>query len=402
MNRLEQILARLTEIRSALAGTGPVDVAALQTEVNDLNTERTQIEQRNALLAGLQLPGASSIPQPGAAGAGAAAAVEDRFATMEYRSAFMEFAKTGVMPAAFTGQEFRANAVTNTTDASAVVPTTILNEVIKKMEVRGSIFAGVRKLNIQGGVEVPILTLKPKATWIGENQVSDRQKVGMNQNVSFSYYGLECRVAISLLTSVVTLAMFEAQISDLIAEAMLIALEAAILRGTGTGQPLGLLVDTRVPAANKVDLTEAEAGTWAAWKKEVFAKIPLAYRSGGSFFMAAGTFETYIDGMTDQQGQPIGRVNAGITEGPQERFAGKPVQLVEDDVIAPFDAAAAGDVIAVFARLSDYAINSNLQLQMFRWFDHETNQWVDKAILIADGKILDPNGVIIIRKAATV
>lgn len=117
--------------------------------------------------------------------------------------------------------------------------------------------------------------------------------------------------------------------------------------------------------------------------------------------MAAGTFETYIDGMTDANGQPIGRVDHGITEGPQERFSGREVILVEDDVIAPYDAAAAGDVIAVFCKLTDYAINSNMQLQMFRWLDHDTNQWVDKAILIADGKILDPNGVIIIKRAAT-
>jgi hypothetical protein len=37
---------------------------------------------------------------------------------------------------------------------------------------------------------------------------------------------------------------------------------------------------------------------------------------------------------------------------------------------------------------------------MYRWLDHDTNQWVDKAILVADGKILDPNGVLIIKKGA--
>jgi hypothetical protein len=41
-----------------------------------------------------------------------------------------------------------------------------------------------------------------------------------------------------------------------------------------------------------------------------------------------------------------------------------------------------------------------MQLAMYRWLDHDTNQWVDKALLIADGKILDPNGVMIIKKGA--
>ena len=39
-----------------------------------------------------------------------------------------------------------------------------------------------------------------------------------------------------------------------------------------------------------------------------------------------------------------------------------------------------------------------MQLTMFRYLDHDTNQWVDKALLIADGKILDPNGFVIVKK----
>ena len=49
MNRFEEINARLTEIRSILDGDlTNVDVAALQAEVNALNEERTQLEQRAA------------------------------------------------------------------------------------------------------------------------------------------------------------------------------------------------------------------------------------------------------------------------------------------------------------------------------------------------------------------
>jgi hypothetical protein len=41
-----------------------------------------------------------------------------------------------------------------------------------------------------------------------------------------------------------------------------------------------------------------------------------------------------------------------------------------------------------------------MQMQMFRWLDQDKNQWVDKAILIADGKLIDANGVLIIKKGA--
>ena len=62
--------------------------------------------------------------------------------------------------------------------------------------------------------------------------------------------------------------------------------------------------------------------------------------------------------------------------------------------------AKAGDVVAVYANLNNYGWNSNMTMTLFRYFDHDTNEWVDKAILIADGKLIDPNGVVIVKKGA--
>lgn len=317
----------------------------------------------------------------------------DPFGTLEYRTAFMDYCKTGNMT-----PELRANAMTTTGDVAAVIPTTILNEVIKKITVYGQIYSRVRKLSIKGGVSVPILSLKPVATWIGENEVSDKQKTQAKNSVTFSYFGLECRVSTSLLADTVTLAGFENIIIDLIVEAMVIAIETAIIKGDGNNKALGITVDGRVPSKQVVTLTADQIKEWAAWKQKVFAKMPLAYKAGASFFMASGTFEGYIDGMVDNNGQPIGRVNYGITDGVQERFGGKDVIQVEDDIIANYDDAAVGDVIAIYGNLNNYAINSNMQMSMYRYFDHNSNEFVDKAILIMDGRMLDPNGVVIVKK----
>lgn len=320
---------------------------------------------------------------------------EDRFGTLEYRNAFMKFATTGQIT-----PELRADAMTTTGDVSAVIPSTILNEVIRKVTEYGQIFNRVRKLNIKGGLTIPILSLKPVATWIGESTPSDKQKVQANTNISFSYYGLECKVSTSLLSDTVTLAGFESTITDLIVEAMVIGLDTAIIKGDGAGKALGITKDNRVPATQIVTLSSADFADWSAWKKKIFAKMPLKYKAGASFFMASGTFEGYIDGMVDANGQPIGRMNYGIIDGPQERFGGKEVILVEDDIVANYDDAAVGDVVAVFCNLKNYGLNSNMQMTMFRYFDHDTNEWVDKAILVCDGKLIDPNGVVIVKKGA--
>lgn len=320
----------------------------------------------------------------------------DPYASMEYREAFKRYVTTGERT-----PELRLDAQTTTTEAAAVIPTTILNEIIQKLKEYGQIFARVRKTSIKGGVQVPILSIKPTATWINETTVSDRKNVNASTNVSFTYFGLECKIATSLLADSVTLEGFESTVVDVVTEAMVIALETAIVKGAGSTQPLGITADTsRIPAAQIVTLASADFADWGEWKKQVFAKMPIRYKAGAVWLMAGGTFEGYIDGMTDANGQPVGRINYGITEGPQERFSGKPVIQVEDDIIANYDDASTGDVVAILCRLGDYCINSNMQMTMYRYLDHDTNQYVDKAILIADGKLLDPNGVVIVKKGA--
>ena len=321
---------------------------------------------------------------------GAPAANVDRYDTEEYRTAFMNFVCRGVVIPA----ELRATTLT--TDVSAAIPTTYLNEIVKELKGYGNIYAAVRKLNVQGGVEIPIADIKPVATWIGDT-ASEAQKLTANESVSFKYFGLECKIAQSLLVSVTTLEAFQELFVTLATEAIAQALDIAIISGTGTTQPTGVTVDKRVPAANVVTLTEEEFTSWAGWKKKVFGKMKKKYRTG-NFYMSQGTFDGYIDGMVDQNGQPIGRVNYGIDGEEKYRFGGKNVETVEDDVIKAYDDASAGDIVAVFFNPSDYGINSNLEMKTVKWIDNDTNEVKTKVILVCDGKLIDAHGVIIVKK----
>ena len=318
---------------------------------------------------------------------------EDVFGTEEYERAFMNYVQHN---AAIPEKFVNTNAKSTTSDISALIPTTLVKEIIREMKSYGNLYAKVRKLNIQGGVEIPILSLKPTASWVGEG-ASEDQKVQANTKLSFNYYGLECKIATTLLAYVVTLEEFKNEFIRLAVEAMAAAIDIAIINGTGSSQPLGITKDTRVPSGNTITLTEEEISSWATWKKKVFAKMKKAYRKG-DFIMAQGTFDAYIDGMVDTTGQPIARVNYGIDGGEKYRFGGKEVETVEDDVIANFDDAAKGDVIAVFADLSNYGINSNMEMRTIRWSDHDGNLEKQKVQMIVDGKLIDPNGVLIIKK----
>jgi len=396
---LRQLLADLASRQQeaqALQSKEGVTEQELNSKLAEIKTLKAKIEMQKSMDEGKTFDenGVEVTAQPQARGR----APQDRYSTLEYRQAFMDYVRTGQSSPQL---EFKSlDAVTTTTDAGAVIPSTILQEVIKKVESYGQLFAAVRKLAIKGGVSVPILSLKPTATWIGETTPSDRKKVDLSTNITFNYYGLECKIGTSLLADAVTIDQFESIMVDLLGEAMVKALDLAIVSGLGTSSPLGITKDTRVPAAQIVTLSSSDFQDWSAWKKKVFAKMPLSYKAGASFLMASGTWEGYIDGMVDANGQPIGRTNYGITDGIQERFGGKSVIQVEDDVIAPYDDAANGDVVAIYCNLKNYAINSNMSMTVWRYLDHDTNQYIDKAILIADGKLIDPYGVVIIKKGA--
>lgn len=318
---------------------------------------------------------------------------EDPRDTKAYRKAFMNFVcRNTPIPA-----ELRE--ATKTTDAGAVIPTTILKEIIQKLDSYGNVYALVRKLNVQGGVAIPILSLKPEATWVGEG-ASDSKKLEAKTSITFSYFGVECKIAQTLLANVTTLDAFQQLFVPLATEAIVKAVEIAIFNGNGTTQPLGITKDTRVPEGNVIEITPEEFTTWDGWHKAVKAKMKKAYRNG-VFFMNQATFDGYIDGMVDKNGQPVGRTNYGINGEETYRFMGKAVETVEDECIASYDDAEEGDVIAIFMKPTDYAINSNMQMTTVKWTDHDTNELKNKCILICDGKLVDANGVLIIKKGAT-
>lgn len=313
---------------------------------------------------------------------------EDPSDTVEYRTAFMNFICRNVPISA----ELRE--ATNTVDASAVIPKTIVNEIVKKLESYGNIFAKVRKLNVQGGVSIPILDLKPTAKWIDETTASEDQKLKANSSITFSYFGVECKLAQSLLVNITTLDVFQNEFINLATEAIVKAVEIAIFNGTGTNQPLGILKDSRVK--NIVTLSTVDFGTWEGWHN-VKGKIKKAYRNG-CFIMNQSTFDGNIDGMVDKNGQPIARVNYGIDGEEKYRFMGKEVETVEDDILPAYEDAKTGDVVAVFINLSDYAINTNMDMTATKWVDNDTNKIKNKVMMIIDGKLIDTNGVVLIKK----
>ena len=401
--------ARANELRRLIQAATTAD------EVRNYGNELTTVENelREAKVQLQQFEARNTMGEPSANGFNPSATVatvqmnqrkstEEKFGTMEYRMAFKKYVQTGeAIP-----HELRAGGDTGTTittDIGMIIPTTIMNEFIKDVsKVYGQIYSKVRKLNVKGGVEFPISKLSANFKWITETTVSDKQKAGdIKEKVSFSYHIGEIRVAESLLAQVVSLDIFESEIVRIMVEAYVKAMDTAIISGTGSGQPLGITKDPRVTGntGNIIEFEADEIGDWTAWRKKLFAKVPLSKRGSGEFLFPASTVESNLLTMKDANGRPLFREATDGTIGNLAgTFFGRDVTLVEPDIIKDYDTAATGDIIGIFWTPNDYAINTNLQFGMKRYFDEDTNEWINKGLTIVDGKILDVSGCYLLKK----
>ena len=387
----------VNEVRSLTEQLDDVnaEIAETQAELDAINEEersaqaQTAGEQRSAVPAGATLVNGdvvASTAQPDTK------REEDPTSTMEYRKAFMNYVQKGIaIPA-----EKRNGEVITTNDTGAAIPLTIMNEVINTVRKRyGNLYSKVKKTNVAGGVKYPIGALRATFKWINESTVSPRQKTDKLGYVMFEYNTAEIRIAQSFLSQLLTLSAFEAELTRVIAIAYLEAMDYGIVNGSGEGSMLGILNDARV--TNTITMTAANMSNWVAWRKNFFSKLPLGYRAG-EFIFAASTVDAYLETMADNNNNPIFRqatgleVNDGDATNPNGRFFGRDIALVEEDIIPDFDTANAGDVIGIFWQPEEYAINENFGFTMRRYFDEETNEWVDKALTVVDGKVLNPTG----------
>lgn len=404
VNEVRSINSQLEELNEEISEVKE-EIDAIEQEERDAqqNSEQRAMPPANAQKVNGNIVGAFNQNPP----ADQKRENSDPFATLEYRQAFMKYAQTGTPIPEKLYQRDGMPANTNT--LGATIPTTTLNEFINEIrKVYGNLYSKVRKMNIQGAVKVPISQLQATFKWITEDTVSPRQDGGtINDFVEFSYNMAEIRVSQTLLSSIVALDVFEREIVRIMLIAYLQAMDTAIVRGTGNGQMLGILNDPRVLATgNVVEMTAADISNWTAWRKKFFAKLPLGYRFG-EFIFPLATVDSYLETMADNNNNPIFRqatgleVNDGDSRNPNGRFFGRDISLVEPDILPDFDSAEAGDVIGIFWQPQEYAINTNMQFGMRRWFDEDRNEWVNKMLTIVDGKVLNPRGFWLIKKKAS-
>ena len=315
---------------------------------------------------------------------------EDFSNSLDYRKAFMNYVTKGT---AIPGEFKNAAGPTKTTDVGEMIPETVLSKIIEKMEATGMILPLVTRTSYKGGLTIPTSTVKPTATWVAEGATSEKQKKTTG-SITFAYHKLRCAISNSLEVDTMALPVFETTFINNVVEAMTKALELSIIKGTGSGRPKGILTET-VAEGQNIDVA---AGSKLEYQTLINAEaaLPLAYENGAVWFMTKKTFMAFV-GMVDTNGQPIARVNYGINGQADRSLLGRRVVL-NDYMDSYADTVDSDKIVAFLFNPSDYVLNTNLNMTIKRYEDNDTDDLVTKALMLADGKVVDKNSLVTITK----
>ena len=398
--RKEEYLAKREAMKNEakeLLNAGKVDEANTKMdEITNLDEEFTKAATAEANLNALSsapaivnLSCAAAIPS---ATPDTITEPEDIYNSKEYRIAFKNYVMNRIpIPDKFKN----VAGTTKTTDVGSVISPAVLGRIIEKMESTGMILLLVTKTSYAAGITVPTSSVKPVATWVAEGGTSDKQKKATEQ-IDIKGFKLRCAIAMTLETSVMSLEMFETQFVNNVAEAMVKAQEIAMISGSGSGQPKGVLTETAETGQN-IEIAAASDPTYQTLV-DAEAALPLAYENGAVWNMTKKTFMKFI-GMVDANKQPIARVNYGINGQPERSLLGRRVVL--NDYMTSLGAAIEDDTVVAFLfDWSDYMFNTNYNMTVKTYEDNDTEDQITKAVMLCDGKVIDKNSLVTITKKA--
>lgn len=323
--------------------------------------------------------------------------------TVEYHNQFTEYLRSGKV-----GDKLikRAASASTSTELGILLPETTEKEFLQELKEKyGYLYSAVFKMHVVGGVKIPIASFSATYSRIVEGQVSERTKAGeVTGYVQWGYNTGELRLARTLLQALLAPETFDREFAKLLAEAYAAGMDKEILFGDpAKNECEGILTEAAKENNGRlkghvVSFTAAEIADWTAWENKFFGILPVELENGAEFVMAKRTYVGNLCTLKDKNDQPINKAGFDVADR-QHKFNEIPVNRVPETLFKSFDACANDEYFGMYwVGSKAYAINENLQVSTYHYFDHETNQYVDKMIFINDGKILDPSYIYLLQK----
>lgn len=299
------IEARAQAIRNDIADNAECDIDAYNTEIVALKAIKDQrsqarpnVEQRGTLTTIAATNGTEKA--------------EDVFSTPTYRSAFFG----SLMGRELTSAERdimrsedvikRANEFNSSSNSAAVLPTTMLNEVIEKARTRGGIINVARSFNMPTGISIPVAAPGNRAAWHVEGATVETTKVAPI-SVTFDAHEIMAIRSLSAKVERMSIPAFETYVTNDVAQCVMDTVAYSLVKGTGAdnGEGMGVIPGvTWVDGTNQVTVPSGEKLGYDNLL-DAIAMLKSDYCTGASFAMSHKTLYTSIYGMVDEVNRPI-------------------------------------------------------------------------------------------------
>ena len=370
--RIMEIEARKAELRALLESEQDVNLQDVQAELRKLQDEKAQIEERTKTAASITtgaIP-ANVLVKPATEKRNFEEMnKEELLSSPEYRSAYLK----RLQDRELNETEKRA-LTTAAASAGAAVPTTTLNMIIDKLRQTSALFPLINVSYVPGNLRLAVANAKNASSWKAEGTngtAADDTLVAVN----LTGFELIKLVEISAAAQAMAIDAFESYIAAEIGRQMAIAIENAILNGTGTNQPTGILTGVTWDATNSATFPNNASVSYDNLV-DMLALLPTMYHDRAHFVMNRKTLFGQIRKIKSTDGTPIFAYN------PQDRTAmtilGYPIVL---DDMAPDDTILLGDLGYYYFNFSQApAIESSAAAGFM------SGKVVYRGLAVADGK----------------
>ena len=372
---LDQITERLSAMDKEVREAQDADAVNVLTEKKEMLLERKKdledLEERKR--KALELSGGAKGQKREKGGK---EKMKRTFAvdTMEYREAFLK----NLMGMELDVEERAA------VSASAAIPTETMNLIVSAFE-QSPLLRRVTILNIPGNVTIPKEKTVNDANWV-DMATPATDSADELDTLALGAHKLIKTVEISADVEAMSIPAFETWLVERLANKMEVALQTAIVNGTGSKQATGICKEG-VVASGQIT-TYTKAGMKYTDIVKIMGLLPAVYHSKASWSIPAATFFNEILGMVDTSGKPI--VVQNVAEGAGFMLMGRPVDFVDSKA----DTILFGDFSRYylnFAKAIEIGANDSVAFR--------TGGTVYRALALADGGLADENAIAISTKA---
>ncbi len=329
--RLKEIESRKTEIRGLIESGNDLDVQAISTELETLSKEERGILDKIELLqkasTGAVVLNEVHENRGGFQGQGGLSAGEhdmlEARKSKEYRSAFfkmLQAGKSSLMPEE-RNILHRGNAIGNgknltefrftsdSTSAGAAIPQITWDMVIQKLLIVSAVYPFISKYNLKGNLKVPYEDVFNDAAWTAEGTTVNPGNDTL-AGLLLSAYDLIKTVQVSRVVEHLSVDAFESYIVDKLFRKLMVAIENAILNGTGATnkQPTGILNAITWGTGNQVIYGKSGQGITGLTYDSFTAlkgKLLAPYHANAFWVMSSNTLYTGVCAIKDALGRPI-------------------------------------------------------------------------------------------------